>query len=123
MQHQIAVSMALSHMLANDQLTTTNAIVLLKEIIERLESDLPKVSREDKIKYVVHYLSEIAKGKDGIAGTDDDIISESVMKELQKMTDSSMLTDVLHLCMDVVSHKKVSHLKLGLCCFKCNNKH
>ena len=122
MQHQIAVSMALSHMLANNQLTTTNAIVLLKEIIERLESELPKVSREDKIKYVVHYLSEIAKGKDGIAGTDDDIIPESVMKELQKMTDSSILTDVINLCMDVVKHQKVSNLKLGLCCFKCTNK-
>lgn len=118
MQHQIAISMALSHMLANNQLATTNSITLLKQIMERLERDLPKVAREEKVKYVVHYLSEIAKGKDGIAGTADDVIAPEVMKDLQKMTESSMLSDVLDLCMDVVNGKKVNRWKVGLCCFK-----
>lgn len=118
MQHQIAISMALSHMLATNKLNKTNAIVLLKEIMERLESDLPKMDKTVKIEYVVHYLTEIAKGQDGIAGTDDDIISPDVMKDLQKMTETSVLRDILNLCSDVIKNKKVNSTKLSLCCLK-----
>jgi hypothetical protein len=119
MQHEIAISMALTHMLANGKFTTTNAVVLLKEIVERLETDLPKIKKEDKIKYVVHFLSEIAKGKDGVSGTDDDIISESVVKELQKMTETNILTDIIQLCMEAVQKRKVNPTKWSLCCLKC----
>ena len=38
-QPPIAISMALSHLLANNQLATTKSITLLKQIMERLECD------------------------------------------------------------------------------------
>jgi hypothetical protein len=118
MQHQIAISMALSHMLATNKLNKTNAIVLLREIMERLESDLPHVEKSEKIEYVVHYLTEIAKGQDGILGTEDDIISADVLRDLQKMTETNVLTDILNLCSDVIKHKKVNATKVSLCCLK-----
>lgn len=118
MQHEIAISMALSHMLTNNSLDTSNAVILLKQIIERLEEQLPKVTKDEKVKYVVHFLSEIAKGKDGISGTADDIIPPQTINELQKMTESNLVTDIINLCMDVAQHKQVNPMKVSLCCLK-----
>tara|TARA_Y100000389_G_scaffold83976_1_gene80588 strand:+ start:22980 stop:23342 length:363 start_codon:yes stop_codon:yes gene_type:complete len=118
MQHEIAISMALSHMLANNSLDTSNAVVLLKQIVERLEDQLPKVKKDEKVKYVVHFLSEIAKGKDGVAGTADDIIPPKIIQEIQKMTETDLVTDIINLCMDVAQRKKVNPMKVSLCCLK-----
>lgn len=110
--------MALSHMMSTNKLNKTNAIVLLREIMERLESDLPHVDKSEKIEYVVHYLTEIAKGKDGILGTEDDIISADVLKDLHKMTETTVLNDILSLCSDAIKNKKVHATKVSLCCLK-----
>lgn len=116
---QISLSIALVYMLTNNQLNKTNAIVLIREIMERLEEkDAPSIDDHDKIKFVVHFLKDIAKGKDGIMGSQDDIIPIDVLIDIQKMAETNVLQDVISLCKDIIHKKKVNPMRLSLCCLK-----
>jgi hypothetical protein len=118
MQNQIAISIALLHMLSTNQLNKTNTIVLLQEIIERLENEFPHIDGREKIEYIVHFLKEVAKGKDGIMGTQDDIIPPNVLTDIQKLVDTNVLHDIIQLCKDVYHKKKIDPIKLSFCCLK-----
>lgn len=118
MKNEIAVTLALTHMFYNNTFDKKNAIILLREIMERLDMELPDVNDFDKVAYVVHFLTEIAKGADGILGTSDDIIPAQTLADIQKMTETSVLEDILHLCKDVINKKKPGVTKCSLLCLK-----
>jgi len=116
---QIAITFSLFHMIAANKINETNTIVFLKEILKRLDNDLPNTyDDEDKINCAVQFLTEISKGNDGILGTKDDIISLNVLHDIQTMTNTNIIYDIVSLCKDVVNKGEINPTKLSLCCLK-----
>lgn len=99
--------------------------IVLKNIMKKLQEQLIRIQKDNvtatflikvgfevvynykelnthavRKEYLLKALETIAKGKDGILGTEDDLIPEPVLHQLQTMIDTDMLQGVVQLVSD-----------------------
>lgn len=80
----------------------TSAVALVAKTMELAHRHLSGVEGLVKREYVVIALTEIAKGKDGIAGTEDDLIPPSTMSALKMLIESDLLGQTINTIWDAV---------------------
>ena len=86
-------------------------------LIQHLVSSLKvKESDEESVELIFNFLSELAKGPDGVLGTDDDLIPVHVMNEIKLMQNTSILKDIINLC---TKKSKRKWYNLYILCVKC----
>jgi|TARA_Y100000389_G_scaffold113902_1_gene111051 chemotaxis signal transduction protein len=68
-----------------------------------------KLPNDEAIRITVDFVREIAKGKDGVIGTSDDLIDPKTTQQIVDMLSSDLLEDVLRMITDAV--------KLELSCY------
>ena len=118
MEHSIAISIALTNMIKTNKINKNNAIDLIKDIFKNIELELPNTNEKSKVDIVVEYVKQIAKGKDGILGTEDDMLPKHVIDDMEKMASTSIFLDIVHLCKDGIMDHKLDKGRLGMCCLK-----
>ena len=90
-----------------------NIVEFVKKASKLLKYD--SHSNENKVKLLVEALKQVGKGNDGIFGTNDDLIPEHIVHEIQKMESTNILTDLV----SVFVNKKPSLATKLVLCFKC----
>ena len=90
-----------------------NMVEFVKQASKLIKHDA--LNDSEKIDLLVTALKQIAKGKDGIFGTEDDLISEEVIAEIQQMSKTNLLTDLV----TIFIKRKRSALSELMFCFKC----
>jgi hypothetical protein len=63
------------------------------------------VSGPEKKKYLIKAIEIVAKGKDGVFGTDDDLIPESTAKTLTMLLEQNLVEDTIQLISDAAKGK------------------
>lgn len=120
---RIAVVFMLTEMLRKKELDTRNVFTLIKQIVtivdETNKSSKIKLTEPEKQDVVMSIILDVAKGKDGILGTSDDLIPESVIKEIHAMKDTSLLGDCIHLTTQLLLKRKCNLSKFVFCASKC----
>jgi len=91
----------------------TNVVEFVKKASKLLKHD--KSNNENKIELLVVALKQVAKGNDGIFGTEDDLIPKDIIFEIQQMSKTSLLEDLVTI---FIKRKKTFVSKLTLF-FKC----
>ena len=120
---RVAVIFMLTEMIKQREIETNNIFTLIKQIVriidETNKSSKKKLSHPEKHDIVMSIILDVAKGKDGILGTSDDIIPPKVIEEIKMMKDTSLLSDCISLINDAMSKKRCSIPKCVYCVSKC----
>tara|TARA_B100001250_G_scaffold403816_1_gene418872 strand:- start:1114 stop:1503 length:390 start_codon:yes stop_codon:yes gene_type:complete len=120
---RVAVIFILTEMIKQREIETGNIFSLIKQIVKIIDetnkSSKIKLSSPEKHDIVMSIILDVAKGKDGILGTSDDIIPPKVIEEIQMMKDTSLLSDCISLINDAMSKKKCNIPKCVYCVSKC----
>lgn len=86
-------------------------------LIEHLVSSLKvKDSDNESIDLIANFLIELAKGPDGVLGTDDDLIPKHIVDDIKLMKDTSIMKDIIALC---TKKNKRKWYHIYLVCMKC----
>lgn len=73
------------------------AIDVYKTVTAINKTQKLKLPTDDTIQITVNFIREVAKGKDGIIGTSDDIIDPKTTQQIVDMLSSNLLEDMLRL--------------------------
>lgn len=92
----VVLSVSIVDQLKNKNRQKKNVIEVVQQLCAAIQK-LPKKDRESGFAHSVNILREIAKGEDGLAGTEDDLIDADFLNELSMLTKTNMLTDLMHL--------------------------
>ena len=93
-------------------------INMISRLVTKEVNKLFKLSRDQRNELLIHVLTDIAKGADGLFGTEDDIISAETLEELKVVLNTSFLQHVLTLVDDINKGKCYTAVKrLPLCCY------
>jgi hypothetical protein len=84
----------------NNQVNVTSAMALVAKAMELAHLHLNASDGLTKKEYVIVALTELAKGKDGIAGTDDDIIPPNTLASLKLVIESNILEQTINTIWD-----------------------
>ena len=107
---RVAVIFMLTEMIKQREIETNNIFTLIKQIV-RIIDETNKSSKKklhpEKHDIVMSIILDVAKGKDGILGTSDDIIPPKVIEEIKMMKDTSLLSDCISLINDAMSKNDV----------------
>lgn len=96
----------------NKKITILNSIQLLTLLIDEVEK-IGNLYGNEKKQYVINTLEEIAKGDDGIIGTDDDIIPEYIYESLKILIESNLISDIID---NMINIYNKSSKKSCFCC-------
>lgn len=123
-KENIAVLLILTKLVEDKQLNVNNAMELISHIITVIQSskDHTKFDDTQTVDITKRFIHQIAKGKDGILGTADDLIPASTLKEIDELLSTSMFTDILVIVNDLVKLRgfniKRSLFCMGKMCIK-----
>ena len=120
---RVAVIFMLTEIIKQHDLEMDNIFTLIKQIVKIIDetnkSSKIKLSDPEKHDVVMSIILDVAKGKDGILGTSDDIIPPKVIEEIKMMKDTSLLSDCISLINDAMYKKKCNIPKCVYCISKC----
>ena len=120
---RVAVIFMLTEIIKQHDLEMDNIFTLIKQIVKIIDetnkSSKIKLSDPEKHDVVMSIILDVAKGKDGILGTSDDIIPPKVIEEIKMMKDTSLLSDCISLINDAMRKKKCNIPKCVYCISKC----
>lgn len=81
---------------------TSSAMTLIAKTMELAHKHFSGADGMTKKQYVMLALSEIAKGKDGVSGTEDDLIPEKTMNALKILIEGDLLEQTINIIWDAV---------------------
>ena len=120
---RVAVVFMLTEMIKQREIEANNIFTLIKQIVKIIDetnkSSKTKLSKSEKHDIVMSIVLDVAKGKDGILGTQDDIIPANVIEEIKIMKNTTLLSDCISLINDAMSKKKFNITKCVYCVSKC----
>jgi hypothetical protein len=123
------VQIAIVNAIQKKTLDISSALRLVVDCMKIVEQ-IPTCQGKDKKAILLKCLQEIAKGNDGVAGTDDDVIGKDVMNALSILLNENIIDDVVEFIIDVSKGKlnigdlqKVSKGVLGACLVCFGKKH
>ena len=123
-KENIAVLLILTKLMEDKQLNANNAMELISHIITVIQTSKDHTKFDDTrtIDLTKRFIYQIAKGKDGILGTADDLIPASTLMEIDELLSTSMFTDILVIVNDLVKLRgfnvKRSMFCIGKMCLK-----
>lgn len=79
----------------NKKVNVSSAIDIVTKTMELAAIRFAGEPGATKQKYVITVLTEIAKGQDGIAGTSDDLIPETVMRTLKFLIENDVIEQII----------------------------
>lgn len=81
-----------------------NAVTLIAKGMEVMQQ-YPMLNESEKKAMLFQVLKTIAAGKDGIQGTDDDVIDAKTLAQLQYMLENNIVQDMVSIIQDVAAGK------------------
>jgi len=109
---------SLQDALQNKTVNANSAMAIIGKGME-LMGQFETLSGPEKKKYLIKAIEMVARGKDGVFGTDDDLIPENTAKTLMMLLEQNLVEDTIHLVADAATGKlKIGQLqKVGKNCF------
>lgn len=111
---------SLQDLLENKQVNVNSAMCIIAKGMELMDN-FKDVSGSEKKKYLIKTIEIVAKGKDGVFGTADDLIPESTAKTLTLFLEQNLIEDTVQLLMDASKGKlnlnQVQHVGVGCLSF------
>ena len=98
--------------ISDKKISILNSIQLLTLLIEEVEK-FDNMYGNEKKQYVINTLEEIAKGDDGILGTEDDIIPPYIYESLKILIESNLISDIIDNMINIYNKKSKSS---NFCC-------
>jgi hypothetical protein len=83
---------------------TTSAFAIIVRGMELLDN-FPKLSGQQKKEYILAVAEEIAKGSDGISGTDDDLLPPSTISAIAYLVKENLIGNFVNIVTDVSKGK------------------
>ena len=105
----------LLHSLKKNNVKIDKVTFLIEHFVQSLKV---KDSDDESIELIVDFLIELAKGPDGVLGTDDDLIPIHIVNDIKLMQDTSILKDIIGLC---TKKNKRKWYNVYILCVKCLN--
>lgn len=119
---KVAALLALTNMIKNKELDATNGMGLVMSVLDIINKCDMKMDEIMTIRVAKDFITEVAKGPDGVLGTGDDIISKKTLDEIDNLLKSSIVDDVLFLCFELVKRRRFDTKRALFCmsktCFK-----
>lgn len=81
-----------------------NAVTLIAKGMEIMQQ-YPMLNESEKKAMLFQVLKTIAAGKDGVQGTDDDVIDAKTLAQLQYMLENNIVQDMVSIFQDVAAGK------------------
>ena len=84
----------------SNQVNVNSPFAIVTKGMEAVQG-IHNVSSAEKRSILQDVLSRIAVGKDGVAGTSDDILPPKVMDEIKRMLESGLIDDFMSVAKDI----------------------
>ncbi len=93
------LALSLQESIINKEFEGKSPVVIITKGMELL-SDVPELMGTTKKEILIKAIERIAHGKDGIVGTDDDLISQEQMNILKIMIDNNIVEGIINVIYD-----------------------
>ena len=113
----MAIMIAILHSLEETDKRRTSVVQILHEVIDKLSEDGLNFDDDNQVQTIVDVLKQLGKGRDGIFGTMDDTIPQSLINEIALLEKTSVFSDLVSL-FKPKNKKKRSYMATMLC-YKC----
>ena len=115
--NSMGISLGLIHMLNDKNRNNDHVVQFLNDVLSMLDkrTDID-LRNANEITILLDTIKEIGKGKDGIFGTEDDILPKSLVNEIACLENTTVLEDIISMFKHKRKHGNV--LKV-LMCYKC----
>lgn len=99
-----SVKEKLSQLIKQCTLDTNSTMVIIAKGMELLTT-YKELQGHEKRAILMSILKEIAAGKDGVIGTNDDIIPAHVIKNIEFMLETGLVTEFINIAVDITKGK------------------
>lgn len=102
--------------------SSTNVMDLMYRVVDLTRTEATRIfglTREDRNAVIVHVLHDIAKGPDGILGTQDDLMDATTLAELTQLVQTSFLQHLVAMLEDARTPGKWTKMlrRMPFCCW------
>lgn len=115
----VAVMLVLTKMIEDKELNVNNALDFTMNILSVVQQTNVKNSLRlddnQTVDLTTRFINEIAKGKDGKLGTEDDLIPPSTLAEILELLSSTMFSDLMVILNDLIKLRRLN-VKRSLFC-------
>lgn len=119
----VAIILVLTNMIERKELKVDNTMDLIMDVIDIIRKSKLKFSDVQTMDLARQFITEIAKGKDGQLGTMDDLIPAKTLNEIDEIMSTSIFSDVLVICNDLIKLRRVNLRRSFICMSKMCMKH
>jgi hypothetical protein len=102
--HVAKLALALQESIMNKEFEGKSPVVIITKGMEILE-DIPELMGTTKKEILIKAIERIANGKDGISGTEDDLITQEQMNILKIMIDNNIVEGLINVIYDAARGK------------------
>ena len=114
----IAVVLVLTKMIKSNELNAGDALSLVMNVMSVINESKAKLDDDATVKTTKEFIREVAKGPDGVLGTEDDLIPSKTLNEIDDLLRSSISDDVLHMCNELVKRRRFDAKRAVFCLSK-----
>lgn len=114
----IAALLVLTKMIKQKQLNVNDALGLVINVMTIINQSKARIDDDTTIGTTKDFIREVAKGPDGLLGTDDDLIPPNTLNEIEELLKTSIADDVLSMCNELVKHRRFDTKRAVFCLSK-----
>lgn len=114
----IAALLVLTKMIKQKELNVNDALGLVINVMTIINQSKASIDDDTTIGTTKDFIREVAKGPDGLLGTDDDLIPPKTLKEIEELLKTSIADDVLSMCNELVKHRRFDTKRAVFCMSK-----
>lgn len=104
-------------MIDKKRIDTTDVFHFIKNLADVVDkaSKSAKLSSNERKDIVMSIIRDVAKGKDGILGTADDLLPLDILRDINDMMDTSMMDNFVGMITELIEKKRFNLYR----CFAC----
>lgn len=97
--HELEVSLDILKAIHYKELNVDSSMSIIRKGMEIVDK-YPNLTGDQRKKLLVNVLTRVAKGNDGVFGTDDDVLPEETVKQICVLLEGNLVENVIDIIVD-----------------------
>jgi len=97
--HELEVSLEILKAIHYKELNVDSSMSIIRKGMEIVDK-YPSLTGEERKRLLINVLTRVAKGSDGVFGTDDDVLPEATVKQICVLLEGNLVENVIDIIVD-----------------------
>lgn len=97
--HELEVSLEILKAIHYKELNVDSCMSIIRKGMEIVDK-YPSLTGDERKRLLINVLTRVAKGSDGVFGTDDDVLPEATVKQICILLEGNLVENVIDIIID-----------------------